>query len=987
MTHSKYIQDFFEKIAGESFDRTAILTDTESLTYQELEAKSNQLARYLHSLNVDKNKEVIVGVCLPRKANLIISLLGIFKAGFAYVPLDPNYPKERLEFMINDAQLSVIITQKSLLNKLPLCSAIIVNLDKDQAKIQGFLPQKINLLPDNNKLAYIIYTSGSTGQPKGVEILHRNTVAFIEWAIAFYSFEQLEGVLASTSICFDLSIFEIFVPLSVGGTVILVDNILHLPESPHASRVTLIDTVPSAIVSMCEIIGIPSSVTTVNLAGEALSNNIVQQVYRFDHIQQVYNLYGPSEDTTFSTVALIPKGYDDIPPIGKPISQTEVYLLDENKQPVGEGEAGEIYLTGAGIARGYRNRKDLTAERFLPNPFSDNPHNKMYKTGDIAQYLADGQLKFIGRNDQLVKIRGFRVELGEIEATLETYCNINKAVVILHKFNAQNQELIAYLTLNNNPKNDEIIPLLKSYLKNKLPSHEIPDRFVILKEFPQTLNGKIDRKALPIPPQKNYRQTAYIPPESPLEITITEIWQNALNLDYIGINDNFFDLGGDSLKAIILLNEINTYFNSHIPIDKFLENPTILGLFNNLNLASNQYDSPQDLPLIEQDKTLDLKLDLVSIKHNQYNFKQGEKTIFLTGATGVLGIYLLSQLLKITSDTIYCLVRANTEENGLKRIKTRLINNKLWQEKWQNRIIPVIGDLEKENLGISAFKFNQLTEKIDLIYHCGSWVNIVYPYSFLRLANVKGTREIIKLASQFKTKPIFYISTVDVFSSQKITLIKHNQIPDGKYLCTGYAQSKYVAEQLLRQARSAGIPVTIFRPSNIINFSKPISSFSAEFIPRMLKGCLELSLFPQIDAIVNIVSVDYVSSTIAHLSQQEELLNHDFNLVNPHPISWDKLLKWITKNSILIKIISREKWYKQLRKRIAFNGDNELAPFLNLLHSDNFLQRSIGSFEFEQDSQLENLYDRISCPCINEEELKIYLLSYVTCSNSSYSNG
>lgn len=974
MNRIDFIQDFFENITESHPHNLAILTQNEQLTYEELNQKSNQLAHYLRTLGVGKKSDILVGICLERNANLIISLLAVLKAGGAYVPLDYSYPKDRLGFMINDSQLSLLITQESLSKNLPSYNAITVNLDQDQDEIKKYSTEKLTPFSKENNLAYIIYTSGSTGQPKGVEIEHRNTVAFINWARDFFSLEQLEGVLASTSICFDLSIFEIFVPLSVGGKVILVDNILHLPESPHAQKVTLIDTVPSAIASIAKINGIPPSVTTVNLAGEALSNNIVQEVYKLKHIKQIFNLYGPSEDTTFSTVALIPKGYDDIPPIGKPINQTEVFLLNENLQPVPEGELGEIYLTGAGIARGYRYRPDLTAEKFLPNPFSNETKAKMYKTGDLAIYLPDKQLKFVGRSDQLVKIRGFRVELGGIEATLEKHSLINKAVVILHNFSDEEQRLIAYLTLKNNSEKVNIIPTIKGYLAEKLPAHEIPSDFIILSEFPQTINGKIDRRALPIPQRQIFRKNGYLSPTNSTEIKLVEMWQNVLNIELIGIKDDFFDLGGDSLRAIVLIDQINTYFNTNIPLNKFLESSTITCLANNIETKNNASVSENESDMIAQDLILESDI----FPENQFNFNQEKNNVLLTGATGLLGVNLLSELLAKTSYQIYCLVREKKESDGLKRIKKRLKNSKLWQEQWHDRIIPIIGDLAEFNLGLSTKKFAELAQQIDLIYHCGAWVNIVYPYTFLRSANVEGTREIIKLACNGKTKPIFYISTTDVFSSHKITLINQDQMPDGKHICGGYAQSKYVAEKLLITAQSRGIPITIFRPSNIINFSRPISSSMPEFIPRMLKGCLQLSLFPEIEAILNLVPVDYISKTIVYLSQQELSLNNTFNLVNPRPLKWSQLLEWIKETNQKIEIVSYQEWYKKLQQVIHSKIDHELAPFLSLLKFENFLQRSLGSFEFEENKTLQNLFNLVSCPCVNEKLLEAYFCDYIS---------
>lgn len=966
------IHHFFENIIQKKSQQIAILTENEQLTYEELEQKSNQLAHYLRFLGVGKKDDIVVGICLERKTNLIISLLAVFKAGGAYIPLDPNYPQHRLEFMINDSELSILITQDSLCQKLPFHEAITVNLDEDKGKINQYSQERLNTIIQPHNLAYIIYTSGSTGQPKGVEIEHKNTIAFINWAMEFFSFQQLQGVLASTSICFDLSIFEIFVPLSVGGKVILVDNILHLPQSCHSEKITLINTVPSAIASICKINAIPSSVITVNLAGEALSNNIVQEVYKFEHIKQVYNLYGPSEDTTYSTVALIPKDFSDIPPIGKPISNTEVLLLDENLKPVTEGELGEIYLTGAGIARGYRHRDDLTAERFLVNPFSDIKA-KMYKTGDIAVYLPDKQLKFVGRNDQLVKIRGFRVELGEIEATLEKYSSINKAVVILHKFSEEDSRLIAYFTLKNNSE-DNIISIIKNYLIGKLPSHEIPSHFVILEDFPQTLNGKIDRKILPIPHREILATKNDLLTLNTEEIKLIEMWKNSLNLENIGIHDSFFDFGGDSLKAIVIIDEINTYFHGNISLNKFLENPTIAYLSQNLSKKRFINLSKDELNYIKQD----LMLESDIFPEHKYNFNHHTQNVFLTGATGVLGIYLLSELLLTTSYKIYCLVREKNKSDGLMRIKTTLINHNLWQEKWSDRIIPITGDLGKINLGLSTEKFDQLSDEIDLIYHCGAWVNIVYPYTFLRATNVKGTKEIIKLACKSKTKPIVYISTTDVFSSEKITFIKKDQIPSGEYLSNGYAKSKYVAEKLLIAAQLRGLPVRIFRPSNIINFNKSALSDTPEFIPRMLKGCLQLSLFPDMEAIINLIPVDYISKTIIYLSQQELSLNDHFNLVNPQPLPWNQLLQWVKENNDNIEIVSYEKWYEQLERVIKNKIPNELTPFLTLLKSENFLQHSLGSLKFEENKTLNNLFKSISCPHIDENKLNSYFSYNIT---------
>ncbi|MEP0746908.1 non-ribosomal peptide synthetase [Coleofasciculus sp. FACHB-501] len=476
------IHQLFEKQVEQTPDAIAVIFDNQQLTYTELNSRANQLAHHLQKLGV--KPEVLVGICMERSLEMVIGLLGILKAGGAYVPLDPKYPQERLAFMLEDTQASVLLTQQQLIESLPNHNAKVVCLDTDwQLVAQQNSENQAQETTTADNLAYIIYTSGSTGKPKGVAIAHHNTVALIDWAKTVFTPADMAGVLASTSICFDLSIFELFVPLSCGGTVILAENALYLPILPAAERVTLINTVPSAIASLLRDNAIPATVRTVNLAGEPLPNNLVQQLYQLNHIQQVFNLYGPSEDTTYSTYALIERGSQGTPPIGRPIANTQVYVLDNSLQPVPIGVAGELYLGGAGLARGYLNRPELTAEKFIANPFNQNltpqppslrgkgepdapallgdglgERLRLYKTGDLVRYLPDGNLEFLGRIDHQVKIRGFRIELGEIEAVLAKHPAIEQTVVLAQEDDLNTHRLVAYLTTKQLPQDLDKLP-------------------------------------------------------------------------------------------------------------------------------------------------------------------------------------------------------------------------------------------------------------------------------------------------------------------------------------------------------------------------------------------------------------------------------------------------------------------------------------------------------------------------------------------------
>ena len=395
-------------------DALAVADGTRSLTHDELMRRSNRLARHLRSLGV--GPEVRVGVCLRRTVELPVALLAVLKAGGTYAPLDPDYPSERLGYLLEDSCSALVISERSVLPALPQERPQTLVLEELDAVLAAQSDEPLPTSCDAENLAYLIYTSGSTGRPKGVAITHRSAALFITWALKVFAPSELQGVLAATSVCFDLSIFELFVPLSCGGRVLLVPNALHLPAFSRRDEVTLVNTVPSAMAELVRSGGLPRSVRTVNLAGEALPRRTVDALYALGHVERVLNLYGPSEDTTYSTFEQVPRDERRSPAIGRPLENTQAYVLDRHLRLVPPGVPGELYLAGDGLARGYLLRPDLTAERFLPDPYSRTPGGRMYKTGDLVRYLPDGRLDYLGRLDHQVKLRGFRIELGEIEA-------------------------------------------------------------------------------------------------------------------------------------------------------------------------------------------------------------------------------------------------------------------------------------------------------------------------------------------------------------------------------------------------------------------------------------------------------------------------------------------------------------------------------------------------------------------------------------------
>ena len=547
------IHQLFEAQVERTPEAIALVFEDQPLTYAELNARANRLAHHLIHLGIRPDERVAIAV--ERSLEMVVGLLGILKAGGAYVPLDPAYPEERLAFMLEDSAPVALVVHgatrqrlKSLAGFMPL-----IDLDAgatDWLELSAANPEPEALGLGTSHLAYVIYTSGSTGKPKGVMVEHRNAVNFIEWSRHEFPESVLRSTLFSTSINFDLSVFECFVTLSVGGASVIVRNVIE--SGPVLACVTLVNTVPSAMQPLLRDGVLPSNVQAINLAGEPLRQELVEIIFQKTQIKQLCNLYGPSETTTYSTWVSMRRDEGFAHHIGRPIANTSLYVLDVGGNPVPIGVAGELYIGGAGVARGYLNRPELTAERFLPDPFSSDSTGRMYRTGDLARWLPDGNLEYIGRVDFQVKIRGFRIELGEIEAALRSADGIRDAVVLAREDVPGDKRLVAYVTTDTTTESAENTPdqaalpgLLKAHLQSRLPEHMVPAAFVVLEALPLTPNGKLDRKALPAPEMEAYASRAYEPPRGPVEETLAAIWRELLGMERVGRQDDFFALGGD----------------------------------------------------------------------------------------------------------------------------------------------------------------------------------------------------------------------------------------------------------------------------------------------------------------------------------------------------------------------------------------------------------------------------------------------------------
>ncbi|WP_218187542.1 non-ribosomal peptide synthetase [Pseudomonas sp. SHC52] len=545
------------------------------LTYAQLERQANLLARHLQALGVGPDQRV--GIHLRRSPELIVALFAVLKAGGAYVPLDPAYPAQRLAYMLEDSAPVAILAMGDAPLTLPLASDC-QRLNVDEVlhgydAPQGDAPLGAGLEPHH--LAYMIYTSGSTGQPKGVMIEHRNARNFLDWALRSFSAQTLERSLFSTSINFDLSVFECFAPLSCGGTLELVDDALALLD--QRPDLSLLNTVPSALDALLRADALSASLECVNLAGEALSRTLVERLFADSAVRQVNNLYGPTETTVYSTWVSMDRDRGFQPHIGRPIDNTQVHVLDEALQPLPVGVPGELYIGGAGVGRGYHRRPELTRERFLADPFSSDPTARLYRTGDLGFWDAEGQLHYLGRNDFQVKIRGFRIELGEIEAALLAQPQVGAAAVLALAREGREPALVAYAVAaaDHGPL---VATDLRDALTKVLPGHMVPALIVPLDTLPLTPNGKLDRAALPRPGEDAWSTQAYEAPRGEQEGLMAEIWCDLLGVARVGRHDDFFELGGHSLLAVQWVSRVRQRLGLELPLATLYAHPSVAGL-------------------------------------------------------------------------------------------------------------------------------------------------------------------------------------------------------------------------------------------------------------------------------------------------------------------------------------------------------------------------------------------------------------------------
>ena len=817
-------------------DATALVCEDATLSYAALNARANQLAHLLIAQGA--GPEQIVALALPRSAELIVGLLAILKSGAAYLPLDPDYPADRLAFMLADARPVCLITSNAIAQRLPETAPRLVLDHPDTAGVLARQPdtnprdqdRTAPLTPVNP--AYVIYTSGSTGTPKGVVVSHIGITSFAGAQIERLGITPNSRVLQFSSSSFDASIMELLMAFPAGAALVV-------PQAGLIAGEILADTltrhaVSHALIPPAVLAGMPTErleqFGTLIVGGDACPPDLVA---RWSEGRRMVNAYGPTETTICATMSMPLSGAAD-PPIGRPIWNTRVYVLDDGLQPVPVGVAGELYIAGSGLARGYLNRPGLTAERFVADPFGP-PGSRMYRTGDRARWRPDGTLDFLGRADHQVKIRGFRIEPGEIEATLGQHDGVAQAAVVAREDRPGDKRLVGYVVPAAGHAPDAT--MLRQHLARTLPDYMVPAAFVVLDALPLTPSGKLDRNALPAPDQQP--GTEYTPPRTAREEKLCALFAETLGLARVGIHDNFFDLGGHSLLAIRLGRRIRNEIRSDFPITAVYTTPVVRDLAAMLDL-----DGPSD-------GTPDLSRDIFLPSHIKLTGARAPnkpKRIFLTGATGFVGSHLLSTLLQETDAHIACHVRAADRQSAETRLRQALDKRKL-SACWDERRIEVLtGNLGHPALGLDESGTRIVRDECDAIYHCGANVEFLHHYAALKPANVDSVVTLLDWTANGRPKRLHYVSTlavIDKFQSGPVS--EQTDLTSWQGLASGYSQSKWVGDTLARQAQARGLPVSIYRLSSVTGDRVNGICNETDLIWRLVRLYAELGVIPDLD--------------------------------------------------------------------------------------------------------------------------------------------
>ena len=941
------IQEAFEEQVKRHPNKSAVVFGESKLSYIELNGRANKLAKELQNKGVGTDK--IVAIMAERSLEMIVAMFGVLKAGGAYLPIDPNYPEDRIQYMLEDSGALIVLTQKHLEEKAVTDSEVIFLEDQS-----GEWEENPETKSSAKDLAYIIYTSGSTGKPKGVMVEHHGIINLQNYFKRYWNVDENDRMLQFASSSFDASVWEIFTSLLGGGTLYLISkdtiNNLNEFETYVNEKEITIGLLPPTYLAGIE----PGRLRTMKklvTGGSAITKSMVEQ---WKDGLEYMNAYGPTEYSIMTSAWKYREEemcYGSVP-IGTPVDNTRIYILDKNSNLLPTGAAGELCVAGDGIARGYLNRPELTAEKFTADPFKSG--ERMYHTGDLARWLPDGNIEYMGRIDDQVKIRGFRIELGEIEAQILLHPLIREAVVIAREDSNGDKYLVSYYTGEEGIEAAK----LRQQLGQALPDYMVPSYFVQLDTMPVTSNGKVDKKALPEPERGGNAQTEYIGPRNDTDAKIQKAWQEVLGIGQISIDDNFFMLGGNSIKAIQTVSRLAMEFE--IEINDIFQCPTIRELSDHIKYSKDRLKNmlsafkeaavtaQSGLPALDEDiqkRMIKYKTRIQKYKKMDLSEKENYRNVLLAGSTGYLGIHILYQLLQNTDYKLYVPIRGKDDTEAQDRLYKKLTYYFNLNEELKNvikdRVYAFCGDLAKDNMGLSQEMYQALADKIDVIINSAANVKHYGHYTELYDANVAGNERLIEFARTGKKKAYNLISTTSIgegyVEGKARELFTEYDCDLGQSSENYYVQTKFEAEKMLVKAREEGVTANVFRVGNLV-FDSDTGIFQENITNNafyaVIKSCINLGCFPEItERTINFSFIDQVAKGVVLLFDKKKLKNETYHLYNSNTVSMSSVATLINQVGVPVQTLPPAEFFENLLEKY---DDQETADDITqiLVHTN-----------------------------------------------------
>ncbi|GAB2762220.1 amino acid adenylation domain-containing protein [Streptomyces bullii] len=938
------VPDLVRKRARHEPSALAVLSDEGRLSYAELAGRADRLARELRASGVDA--ESVVTVCLDRVPELVVALLAVLASGGAFLPLDPATPRQRMAGLVAETDSRLVVSSREHAPMFAECEARVIDAGEPAPHAPPEGPPPAHR-PRPDDLAYVIYTSGSTGPPKGVMITHRSLTHSLTTVARAYGLTPGDRVLHAAALGSDTSLEQIFATLISGATLVLAgtrtwaptDLLRRLPE--HG--ITVADLTPAywhRVLSVPDRFASLASLRLVIVGGEIVTAKDCRALLRRIPGARLVNAYGLTETTITSTLCDLTEEVLSAPdtavaPVGKALEGTRVHVLDADLRPVPPGERGEIYIGGPGLARGVRGEPALTAQQFLPDPHGSAPGERMYRTGDLGRCRADGNLEVLGRVDDQMKIRGFRVDPAEIEAALVSRPEIGQAMVVARPRDDDTRDLVAYYTPTTPRVGGEaaLRARLRSALAEVLPHYMIPVAFHAVERLPVTPSGKLDRRAAPEPAAPATRSGG---DERPVPQGMAQLWGQILDVDYVRPQDDFFELGGNSLLAMEMLARTRVMFGIGVEqirdlTRSLLRYPTLAAFAESVRQARAGTLAHPGGGAVDFAAETDRPVPVVG-RDAPAPDPTHPGDVLLTGATGFCGAYMIDELLRRTTGRILCLVRASDDQHGMERIRASHRRYVL-SELSSARVQPVVGDLAKPQLGLSPSRFEELGATIDAVYHFGGQVNFIYPYHELRAANVEGTYEVIRLAAG-RAVPVHFTSSMAVLAGfgpagvREVTEDMPLSYPE--YLSVGYVETKWVAEALLKRASDAGLPVALYRLMDITGSSGTGVMNTGSEMAALIDFIARTGLCPDVRLPLDFLPADHLVRAMGHISTRHRAHGEVYHLTNPRPTLLHALAERLRRRGYPVQELPYDEWIAALVTYAAGHPTDPITPFVPL---------------------------------------------------------